>query len=203
MSRPAITSREASAPATSITSRMPSAWARDTRPRSVQFVSTLVTISIRRVYPVIYDFNDSPPYVGRGPPLQLLLQHRTELLATEPTRMSSFAHNPANQARPSRAPPALLCAAAAVVAQSTRSGSAAERGSRRRLRDRGAEGRPTPSGALRRHPSATVQIDRVVAIVNGDLILESDVDEERRFAAFQPYSNSHRRVFARRTPSTA
>ena len=29
-------------------------------------------------------------------------------------------------------------------------------------------------------------IDRVIAIVNGDLILESDVDEERRFAAFQP-----------------
>ena len=33
------------------------------------------------------------------------------------------------------------------------------------------------------------EIDRVVAIVNGDLILESDVDEERRFAAFQPYSD--------------
>jgi peptidyl-prolyl cis-trans isomerase SurA len=32
-----------------------------------------------------------------------------------------------------------------------------------------------------------IQIDRVVAIVNGDLILESDVDEERRFVAFQPY----------------
>jgi peptidyl-prolyl cis-trans isomerase SurA len=31
------------------------------------------------------------------------------------------------------------------------------------------------------------QIDRVVAIVNGDLILDSDVDEERRFEAFQPY----------------
>ena len=29
-------------------------------------------------------------------------------------------------------------------------------------------------------------VDRVIAIVNGDLILESDVDEERRFAAFQP-----------------
>jgi peptidyl-prolyl cis-trans isomerase SurA len=36
------------------------------------------------------------------------------------------------------------------------------------------------------HPGS-VQIDRVVVIVNGDLILESDVDEERRFAAFQPY----------------
>jgi peptidyl-prolyl cis-trans isomerase SurA len=37
--------------------------------------------------------------------------------------------------------------------------------------------------------AGAIQIDRVVAIVNGDLILESDVDEERRFAAFQPYSN--------------
>ena len=31
------------------------------------------------------------------------------------------------------------------------------------------------------------EIDRVVAIVNGDLILDSDVDEERRFTDFQPY----------------
>jgi hypothetical protein len=33
-----------------------------------------------------------------------------------------------------------------------------------------------------------VTLDRVVAIVNGDLILESDVDSEQRFAAFQPFS---------------
>jgi hypothetical protein len=32
-----------------------------------------------------------------------------------------------------------------------------------------------------------VMLDRVVAIVNGDLVLDSDVDEERRFAAFEPY----------------
>ena len=32
-------------------------------------------------------------------------------------------------------------------------------------------------------------IDRVIAIVNGDLVLESDVDQERRFAAFQPFSD--------------
>ena len=31
------------------------------------------------------------------------------------------------------------------------------------------------------------ETDRVVAIVNGDLVLDSDVDEERRFEAFQPY----------------
>lgn len=34
------------------------------------------------------------------------------------------------------------------------------------------------------------ELDRVVAIVNGDLILDSDVDEERRFAAFDPYRES-------------
>jgi peptidyl-prolyl cis-trans isomerase SurA len=30
-------------------------------------------------------------------------------------------------------------------------------------------------------------LDRVVAVVNGDVILESDVDEERRFEELQPY----------------
>lgn len=34
------------------------------------------------------------------------------------------------------------------------------------------------------------ELDRVVAIVNGDLILDSDVDEERRFAAFDPYRDA-------------
>jgi hypothetical protein len=34
------------------------------------------------------------------------------------------------------------------------------------------------------------EIDGVVAIVNGDVILESDVDEERRFEAIQPYRGS-------------
>jgi hypothetical protein len=33
-----------------------------------------------------------------------------------------------------------------------------------------------------------ITLDRVVAIVNGDLILETDVDAEQRFAAFQPFS---------------
>ena len=32
--------------------------------------------------------------------------------------------------------------------------------------------------------------DRVVAIVNGDLILDSDVDQERRFAALLPYGEA-------------
>jgi peptidyl-prolyl cis-trans isomerase SurA len=39
---------------------------------------------------------------------------------------------------------------------------------------------PAPSGVL---------VDQVIAVVNGDLVLESDVDEERRFQAFQPISD--------------
>lgn len=35
-----------------------------------------------------------------------------------------------------------------------------------------------------------VTLDRVVAIVNGDLILQSDLDEEQRFQAFQPLRSS-------------
>jgi peptidyl-prolyl cis-trans isomerase SurA len=34
-------------------------------------------------------------------------------------------------------------------------------------------------------PQGTL-VDQVIAVVNGDLILESDVDEERRFEAFEP-----------------
>ncbi len=37
--------------------------------------------------------------------------------------------------------------------------------------------------------NAGVLLDRVVAVVNGDVVLESDVDEERRMAAFQPISS--------------
>ena len=36
---------------------------------------------------------------------------------------------------------------------------------------------------------AGVLIDRVVAVVNGEVVLESDVEEERRMAAFQPISS--------------
>ncbi len=36
---------------------------------------------------------------------------------------------------------------------------------------------------------ARVSLDRVAAIVNGDLILASDVEAEGRFAAFQPFSD--------------
>jgi peptidyl-prolyl cis-trans isomerase SurA len=33
-----------------------------------------------------------------------------------------------------------------------------------------------------------VSLDRVVAVVNGDLVLESDVEAETRYSAFQPFS---------------
>jgi len=35
-----------------------------------------------------------------------------------------------------------------------------------------------------------VTLDRVIAVVNGDVILESDVDEERRFEEIQPYRSA-------------
>ena len=38
--------------------------------------------------------------------------------------------------------------------------------------------------------SGGLELDRVVAIVNGDLILDSDVDEERRLSVFQPFRDS-------------
>lgn len=58
------------------------------------------------------------------------------------------------------------------------------------------EGQQIPANAVTIGEASTTsqavgatQIDRVVAIVNDDLILESDVDEERRFGVFQPYSS--------------
>jgi peptidyl-prolyl cis-trans isomerase SurA len=50
---------------------------------------------------------------------------------------------------------------------------------------------PAQQGAITTasQTAGATQIDRVVAIVNDDLILESDVDEERRFVVFQPYSD--------------
>ena len=37
-----------------------------------------------------------------------------------------------------------------------------------------------------------VLVDQVVAVVNGDLVLESDVDEDRRFQTFLPFTNPSR-----------
>lgn len=53
---------------------------------------------------------------------------------------------------------------------------------------------PTPPGT----GQGTV-LDRVVAVVNGDLILESDVDEERRFEEIQPYRTADENASRDRT----
>ena len=53
----------------------------------------------------------------------------------------------------------------------------------------GRRGVPQTWRSCGRSPAAGtgVVLDRVVAVVNGDVILESDVDEERRFEEIQPY----------------
>ena len=48
-------------------------------------------------------------------------------------------------------------------------------------------GAAAPTAAATQPPQGEV-LDRIVAVVNGDLVLESDVNEEQRFAAFQPLS---------------
>lgn len=71
---------------------------------------------------------------------------------------------------------ASLCGGAFAGAQATSAkGSAADQP---KVKQEAAPQMPTVAGEM---------MDRVVAIVNGDLILDSDVDEERRFEAFQPY----------------
>jgi parvulin-like peptidyl-prolyl isomerase len=51
---------------------------------------------------------------------------------------------------------------------------------------------PPPSGSLTvpAQKEQGTEIDGVVAVVNGDVILESDVEEERRFENIQPYRGS-------------
>lgn len=39
-------------------------------------------------------------------------------------------------------------------------------------------------------PEPGEMVDRVVAIVNGEIVLDSDVNEEKRFEAIQPYPNT-------------
>jgi peptidyl-prolyl cis-trans isomerase SurA len=60
---------------------------------------------------------------------------------------------------------------------------------------------PLPSNAQSLSPPALstqpptrqgVEVDRVIALVNDDVILESDVDEERRLTAFQPFRDNSR-----------
>jgi peptidyl-prolyl cis-trans isomerase SurA len=46
---------------------------------------------------------------------------------------------------------------------------------------------PASGGVAKAGPELGVVMDRLVAVVNGDVILESDIDEERRFEDVQPY----------------
>ncbi len=45
---------------------------------------------------------------------------------------------------------------------------------------------PTASSGQGSESGQGVMLDRLVAVVNSDAVLESDINEERRFAAFQP-----------------
>ena len=50
---------------------------------------------------------------------------------------------------------------------------------------------PVPTAPAPKMPAVQgTELDRVVAIVNSDLILDSDVDQERRFAALLPYGEA-------------
>jgi peptidyl-prolyl cis-trans isomerase SurA len=51
---------------------------------------------------------------------------------------------------------------------------------------------PNPSAAFQQATERGVELDRVIAVVNDDVILESDVDEERRLMAFQPFRDTSR-----------
>jgi peptidyl-prolyl cis-trans isomerase SurA len=52
---------------------------------------------------------------------------------------------------------------------------------------------PQPEAPAPQMPAVQgTQLDRAVAIVNGDLILDSDVDQERRFAELLPYGEAAR-----------
>jgi len=50
--------------------------------------------------------------------------------------------------------------------------------------------RSSPTGPQQPFNGERVTLDRVAAVVNGELVLDSDVDSERRFAAFQPFNGS-------------
>lgn len=55
------------------------------------------------------------------------------------------------------------------------------------LRGQARAQQPVPAAAAQTGAAQRVALDAVVAIVNGDLVLESDLDQEERMAAFQPF----------------
>ncbi len=71
-------------------------------------------------------------------------------------------------------------------------GAAGSRKSRQKAGSAASDGTVTTTSPTKVEPAVTpaggVLVDQVIGVVNGDLILESDVDEEKRFEAFEPFS---------------
>ena len=119
------------------------------------------------VYPVFFDYTAPAALRRSRQPLQLLLQHRTKFLTT--CHAASNSHlAPTALSRSQR------CASCVISTHY----AAAQKAATTPVPTPAAPTMPTDSG---------IELDRVVAIVNGDLILDSDVDEERRLTALQPY----------------
>ena len=55
-----------------------------------------------------------------------------------------------------------------------------------------ADGQESSPTAPAQSPQQPVVLDRVIGVINGDVLLESDVDSEMRFAALRPYSDPSR-----------
>jgi hypothetical protein len=85
---------------------------------------------------------------------------------------------------------AMLLAACCALAQAPAAAPKAKSSKEAQAASQATTNAPTGKGAEdTAKPSAGVLIDQVIAVVNGDLILESDVDLERRFGAFQPFTS--------------
>ena len=89
---------------------------------------------------------------------------------------------------------AVVCLPAAVLAQVTTPVVTPDKGDAAKASKQ--EGVQTQTSGAPQAPAAKMpevqgtELDRVDAIVNGDLILDSDVDQERRFAALLPYGEA-------------
>lgn len=98
---------------------------------------------------------------------------------------------------------ALLSFAACSLAVSAQSpGSSSAAASQQMPATPGAPQIPPPAAPVSATPTTPsmmpsvpgTPLDRIVAIVNGDLILDSDVNEEQRFDAFDPYRRAAENV---------
>lgn len=84
----------------------------------------------------------------------------------------------------------LTCAAGAQTPAARAAQTNAQTAQRRGEQSRAKVNIASPQIEEKAAPDRSgVLVDQVIGIVNDDLILESDVDEERRFAAFQPFNN--------------